>query len=292
MLRSSSSLLLLLGATAVSGCAFDENLPQVDVTGVIIIPAEATIRPHPVTGEPMEPDSRFIGPVYLGAYPDIRDDLFEYPHPEMGPVISTGLPGDTYPYGGGSVGRFDFACFSSTICRVVTGRYSDWDSMVDFFKNSVGQPITDEFGNSVESSAYYRSYCNDLFEYTADFEYDFIAGEDLHFEMNSDGDWEAEFSLWQVTYQQDMKIWGWMDAPNERFSFSTCDPSRGQNNTEYSNEFEYGASFSNLLNFPSTYVHQGDWVVSEAHTVTDVDADEFRDNEHDIVLRLDLPVEG
>ena len=59
-----------------------------------------------------------------------------------------------------------------------------------------------------------------------------------------------------------MKIWGWMDAPSEKFSFSTCDPDRGQRNTRYANDYYYGSSYTDLLNYPSKYIFENDWVVS------------------------------
>ena len=49
------------------GCAFDEELPQADITGTVVIPREAATRRilDEETGEITEvTDSRFIGPVY------------------------------------------------------------------------------------------------------------------------------------------------------------------------------------------------------------------------------------
>ncbi|MCB9795513.1 MAG: hypothetical protein H6741_22635 [Alphaproteobacteria bacterium] len=286
------------------GCSLDEHLPQVDVSGTVVVPrAAATRMITDANGNEVEHvDPRYIGPIYLGAYPEIRDDLFDYPHPEMGPVVSEGIPGDTYPYGGGSVGRFDFACFESTVCKVVTGRYADYDDLLEFFRDYVGQPITDEFGAEVVSTEYYRSYCYDLFEYTADYEMDFISGyaedEDgnltalTSFTENADGDFEASFDMWQVTYYQGMKLWGWMDSPNERFTFSTCNPDDGQQNNQYTNDFTYGSEFTNLLNFPSLYIHEGDYVISEPYEATAEDADAFRDEDPSPVLRFDFLLEG
>lgn len=279
MLSLRSTTPCVLALVLASGCGLNEHLPQVDISGTVVIPRAAATRTieNPATGALEEvTDARFIGPVYLGAYPDIKDDLFSYPHPEMGPIIDTDLPGNTYPYGGGSVGHFDFACFESTRCKVVTGRYADYNSLLEFHRDSVGTPIVDEFGAEVESEDYYRAYCYNLFEYTADYEMIWLAGEDLDFEENSDGDFEAGFDMWQVTYYPNMKIWGWMDAPNEKFIFSTCDEERGQRNQEYTNDFEYGASYTNLLNYPSLYIHEGDFVVEEPYEATAEDADAFR----------------
>ena len=88
----------------------------------------------------------------------------------------------------------------------------------------------------------------------------------LDFTENADGDFEAVFDLWQVTYKENMKIWGWMDAPSEKFTFSTCDPDQGQQNNKYTNEYYYGTNYSDLLNFPSKYIFENDWVIQDPYT--------------------------
>lgn len=291
-------LLALVPALVLGGCLFQEHLPQVDIHGTVRVPVAAATRTitDPRTGELVEvTDARFIGPVYLGAFPSVREGLFDYPHPEIGPVITAGQPGNTYPYGGGTVGRFDFACFESSVCKVVTGRYVDYDDLLTFFRDYVNQPITDEFGATIESSDYYRAYCYELFDYTADFELDFISGEDgLDFKLSDDGQYfEAEFDMWQVEYHPNMQLWGWMDSPNEDFDFATCNEDDGQQNTEYTTDFRYGTNYTDLLNFPSVYIHEGDWVtpMDKVVTLTDADADAFRAANIEPVLELNLMVE-
>jgi hypothetical protein len=294
-----TALTLLIG-----GCAFDEHLPQADISGTVVIPRAAATRDitNPNTGEVESlTDVRLIGPVWLGLFPDVvgAGELFEYPHPEMGPVYLEGIPGNTYPYGGGSVGRFDFACFESVRCMVTTGRFKDYDDILDFFSNVANRPVTDPFGVEVESAAYFQSYCYELFDYTADYELSFISCADpddpencgLHFEENAAGDFEADFTLWQSTYHQNMKIWGWMDAPSEYFTYSTCDEGRGNYNSEYANGFYYGANHSDLLNFPSYYITEGDYVVEQAPVIDQEDADTYRDAAPSHLVNIDYKVE-
>ncbi len=268
--------LLMIGVVLASGCTFDEHLPEVDLNGTVVVPREAATRilSDPATGTSREvTDARFIGPIYLGAYASITEDDFPFPHPEIGPVIGGDQDGNTYPYGGGTVGRFDFACFEDLACRITTGRFKDFDDVIDFFENTLDDPIVDEYGNIVDSPDYFRSYCYELLEYTADYELAFVSEADrdhdgkvanseitLDFEENADGDFEAAFDMWQVTYYPQTKIWGWMDAPSEKYTFSTCDPDRGQRNTRYSNDYYYGSNYTDLLNFPSKYIFENDYV--------------------------------
>ena len=276
------------------GCTFNEHLPEVDVHGTVKIPvAAATVE---IDGELVE-DPRLIGPVYLGAFPSIRDDLFEYPHPEMGPVLSEDIPGNTYPYGGGTVGRFDFGCFESIACEVVTGRFENYTDVLDFYREVGKVPVTDEQGAQVESADYYRQYCYELFEVTADYEISWVSGEDLDFEKSADGEYyEADFNLWRINYIQNMELWGWVDSPGwdptEGLVYATCNKDDGQANREYSNDYYYGNGYNNLLNFPGTYIGGGDFVSSmeSVHVFTAEDAEAFRASEEEPVITLDQQV--
>ncbi len=303
------SLFLLISV----GCSYDEQLPQANISGTLIIPAEAATRTvlDPITGESSEvTDSRFIGPVYLGAFPSVTELDYGYAHPEMGPVIQADIEGNTYPYGGGSVGRFDFACFEYLACRTPTGRFTDYDDLLSFFADVVGDPVQDAFGNEVVSAGYMQAVCYDLFEITADYEMEWISdvsdyqGEKLDrldFVQNSDGDFEAQFDLWRVNYAPDMKIWGWMDAPtdldfgvaNQRYKFGTCNEQNGQQNNEYNNDFVYGVTQIDLLNFPGRYIGGGDWVVGmdDVITVDAETAEDYRANPPEITVRIASKVE-
>lgn len=305
-----TTLLLMLAQT---GCTYDEQLPQADITGSVIIPREAATRTFvdPVTGEESElTDVRFIGPVYIGAFPSVNELDYGYAHPEMGPVIQADVEGNTYPYGGGSVGRFDFACFEYLACRTPTGRFRDYDDLLDFFSDVVGDPVQDAFGNQVDSAGYFQSVCYNLFEITADYEMEWISEVDylgepidrMDFVENSDGDFEATFNIWRSNYQPGMQIWGWMDAPsdmgvdtvpNNRFRFGTCNEQNGQTNNEYNNDFAFGVTQNNLINFPGRYISDGDWIVGmeDVVTVLPESAEAYRSEAPEITLRISTPLE-
>ena len=102
------------------GCTFDENLPHKDLVGTVRIPKEAITITVGQDDEAREiTDPRVLGPVYIGAYPSISEGLYPFAHPEMGPILSEGQDGNTYPYGGSSVGRFDWACYQRLACKTV-----------------------------------------------------------------------------------------------------------------------------------------------------------------------------
>ncbi len=292
--------MLLLAAT---GCIYEEDLPQVDVHGQVVVPRAAATRDvvDERTGEVNTiTDTRWIGPVFLGAFPAVNTLDYGYPHPETGPVIGSN-PGNTYPYGGGSVGRFDFACFESMVCRMATGRFKDFEDIIDWYNDTIDKPVVDEFGATVDSPDYFRSYCYELLNYTDDYELSFIACPDglnadgtcsgLDFEENSDGDFVAEFDLWQVTYQQDMKIWGWMDSPGSDYNFTTCNPEDGRQNNEYANDYDYGTNFRDLINYPNKYIGTGDWLVEDPYATAAEDAAAFRDSGEQVSVTLGYELE-
>ncbi len=284
----------------VLGCAYDEHLPQVDVHGTVVIPRAAATRDitDARTGEVSTiTDARWIGPVFMGAYSGVDSQNYGYPHPEIGPVIGS-TDGNTYPYGGGSLGRFDFACFEALVCEVNTGRFYDFEHMIEWFNDIIDEPITDEFGAVVDNPDYFRSYCYELLNFTDDFELSFISCPDgregcngLHFEENADGDFEAEFDLWQVNYQAGMQIWGWMDSPGSDYNFTTCNPELGQQNTEYANDSTFGTNYNDLLNFPQKYIGTGDYLVQAPYTTEAADADAWRESGERAALTLDYLLE-
>ena len=278
------------------GCAYDEHLPEVDINGIVRVPKAAATVTLP-SGEEVT-DPRFIGPVFLGAFPSVRDDLFSYPHPEMGPVIDAGVPGNAYPYGGGTVGRYDFACYEALACEITTGRFKDYADLIDFHNNVLGQAILDDQGNVVETPGYFQQSCYDLFEITADYEMSWISGDEgLHF--TDEGDfYEAEFNMWQVEYRKDMQIWGWLDKPTidpqQGMQFSTCNKEAGQNNGEYTNDYQYGTAYTDLINYPGTYITEDDYVVSmdQVWTATEETSDDFRASGERPEITIDFLYEG
>jgi hypothetical protein len=62
-----------------------------------------------------------------------------------------------------------------------------------------------------------------------------------------------------------------MDAPSTlTYDFSTCDASFGFENEIYNNEFFGGTIFSNVLNFPTTYIAAGDALSSTPYVWKDI----------------------
>lgn len=299
-MRTLPLLLLALGAAA---CGFEEDLPEVDFSGRVIVPKEAATKTIEIDGVETElTDVRFLGPVFLGAYPSVTTSDFAYPHPEMGPIIDPAYPGDTYPYGGTSIGRFDFACFEAVACKVTTGRFESFEKIIEYFSWS-DEPVVDPFGNTVESADYYMQYCLDYYYNTELTEFGFLAiAEDgdgdlvpsLDFvqitadhELAADyeGDFVAEFTMRHAVYTEGMSIWGFIDNPSQDFTFSTCnDDVYGNARNDYNLYFNAGGHHHDILNYPSLYINHGDWVVRDAHVMTS--------REDEPLLVLDCPAAG
>ena len=269
---------LLLSALVLSltGCAYDENIAQADISGVVRIPKEAiTIAlsdPDSVEDRIVE-DMRALGPVYVGAYPSVREGDYPYLHPEMGPVIVAGQTGDTYPYGGTSVGRFDWACYEAVVCKVTTGRFTDYDDLIDFFANVVKDPIKDLNGEEITNGTEFQERCYDALYATSDHEVPFISGAD-GLDFTDQGDYlEAEVTIPHVTVVPGMSLWGWVDMPSKGFNFSTCDSTAGWYYSRYSENYYTGSSYTHLLNRPSTYIDDGDWVADDPPVINSADDD-------------------
>lgn len=263
---------ILLTALLASGC-YNEGLDIRDLHGTVVLPEEVGNRTTD-EGNVIENDVRLIGPVYLGLYPGVEAGTTDYPYPERGPSFQAGVPGDTYPYGGTTVGDLRFACFEFLTCKVISGRFVTFDDLVEWFNDEVDQPIVDAFGNTVETGEYIRQTCYDLLEYTSDEEIRITATKDrngdekldeldLDFVQRNDGKWEAEFTLWQQEVFEGFSLWGWMDAPSQtEYRYSTCDPEDGYRVNEYSQDYYGGRQYRQLLNFPSLYIGAGDYVPS------------------------------
>jgi len=267
--------LAFLATAALAGCGFDESLPEIDITGRVVVPRAAATRTV-TDDEGVESeivDVRLIGPVYIGAFPDVVEGAFDYPHPTMGPILDEAYPGDTYPYGGTSVGRFDFACYESVACQVTTGRFSSFEQILEYFNEWADDPVLDQYGEEVTSAKYYEQYCFWYYYDTSYDEFGFLAvdqdeeGEWVpapDFVENEDGDFVAEFSMPHTLYVEGMKLWGWVDNPSQAYTFSTCDSDRnGPARYDYDMYFTAGGSHQDVLNYPSLYIYEGDWISSE-----------------------------
>ena len=273
----------------LSACTWNEDFTHFDLVGTVRLPKEAAtfiyIDDKGVQHDIADP--RAIGPVYLGAFPSVRDGDFAYPHPEMGPIITEEFPGDTYPYGGGSIGRMAWGCYESTVCRMVSGRFSGFADVIDFFNNDLGPldgdtnvlDITNSIGEIVTSEDEYRERCYEFLDYTSDAEVEFIPPDDSesaiadYLDFRDDGDsYVADVELLHVKWVEGMQIWGWVDMPTADFNFASCDPTdEGRFADEYSDYYPMGSTFGTVLNFPSLYIDVGDWVVDDSTELEDPD---------------------
>lgn len=281
------------------GCAYEEVLPEKDIFGKVVLPAEALTYTLPDGSEVT--DTRFIGPVFLGAFAGLDETSFNYPHPEMGPIIEADTPGDTFPYGGATIGRYDFACYEALACKVVTGRFTDYNEILEYFGDMLENPVKDSAGAEVAYSSTFQQECFDYFYATSDQEMAFIGEDD--FTENADGDYEASFSMPHTVFHEGMTIWGWMDAPVvdvtstlNNGSFSTCDTNSGREQDAYDQTFFEGRVYYDALNVPSKYIYGGDWVAeaSEESVVTlkDDGTGEMIPTEPTVRMSIGIGIEG
>lgn len=316
-LRSSLALGLALGLAPLAGCGQDVDVHDLDFT--VLIPRSAATRVFPVSVETtitnpntgleqtesrtelktFEGDPRVIGPVFLGLYDDVQEGLEQYPAPARGPVLdaATDLQGFSYPYGGTTVGDYRFACLAALTCRVPTGRFVDYQAIVDFFVDDLSLPIVDSAGQPVTTGERLKQECYDLLEVTDDYEVRLTAYQDrnddgaidaadLDFVEDENGDFVANVRIWQQEFVEGSKLWGFMDAPGSlgteadaenveagrdrgfSYDFTTCDPNVGFLDQTYSNEVRGTYAFRDVLNQPYKYIGAGDYVTRTAHTWT------------------------
>ena len=234
-----------LAATAallmLTGC-FQEDLPEQNLDGSIVIPASMVSSP----GE--------IGPVYIGIYEAFDPHQLGYPYPATAPRVGDNPIGDALPYGGTSVGDFAYGCYLLLRCQVVSGRFSSLDDLLEQhpLDNADGDPVTAE--ELFDQCTYYYGW-NNITEFA------FIGDEQLDFSENEDGDWEAEFRAWHARVPEGALLWAFADNDN-----TSCSVDRGQINRKRPEDgifFREGAHFQDILNFPDKYITSGDFIVED-----------------------------
>jgi len=245
---TSRALLALCGALLLAGC-FEENLPEKNLDGSIIIPSSVM------------PDARDIGTVYLGIYEAFDPDQLGYPYPATAPRVGDNPIGDALPYGGTSVGDFAYGCLQALRCEIVSGRYDSLASLLEShpLENQDGSVVTGE--ELFDQCTYYYGW-NSLSEFT------FIGDDQLDFVENEDGDWEAEFRAWHTRIPEGALLWGFADNDN-----TSCSPDRGTINRKRAEDgafFREGAHFQDVLNFPDKYITSGD-VIAETPTILEAE---------------------
>lgn len=261
-------MLAALILAGLQACSFDEKLNSHDLRGTVKIPIEAIKFTYGFDDEAIEiEDIRGLGPLYLGVYPSVQEGLYPYPHPEMGPILAEGQDGNAYPYGGNSVGRFDWACYEQLVCKVTTGRFENYDDILDFFGNQLDEEIRTMDGHAVNSSAEFQERCFEVEYGTGDWEMLFVGERD--FEIEGEYLVARDVVIPHVPFYENMQIWGWVDMPSPSFEFNTCDPSVGDNLNYYAESYDLGTNGVDVLNYPGKYIDFGDWIVQDPFTVTD-----------------------
>ena len=219
---------LSLVGLSLGGCAYEENLQQQDLTGVVRIPLEAL------------ESLQLIDP--------------------------------------------DYACYEQLRCKVVTGRYTDYQEIIDFFSDVVQEPILAPDGTEVTNASTYQEHCFTTEYVTSDDELSFVddePNEDVrpyfkpYFSLNEEGThYVADVTIPHALVVDGMELWGWVDMPSARYNFASCNESEGDMHYRYTEQFYKGSSYPDLLNFPGLYIDEGDWIVDEPYTVDSAD-DEF-----------------
>ena len=284
-------MLTILTASLLGGCAYNEQIRETEIKGKLVVPRAAATRNVKASTDPLDlstvplEDPRLLGPIYIGAYSAIDENSRPYPIPYQGPVID-GEEGDTFPYGGTGVGRFDFACYKFLACKVTTGRFADYEDMMDYFANVLQNPIKDNQGVVLTSDVAFEQQCLDYYYEVASDNMAFIGPSDFTLEGDN---YVAEFELFHTTFVPGMAVWGFMDAPqisadklDLNGTFSTCSASGGRTVYKYDQTYDEGGAYTDILNRPTQYIDVDDWVTTGV-TVGD-------DPSAEITLNLDIPI--
>ncbi|MDP6931293.1 MAG: hypothetical protein QGG40_00185 [Myxococcota bacterium] len=272
-------------------CSYTEVIPEVDLEGKIQVPREA-VQLTLVDDDGNEytiDDPRALGPVYVGTFPSINEGDFDFPHPEMGPIVIDGYPGDTYPYGGTTVGRFDWGCYESIVCKMVSGRYDSFEDILEFHNDVLNAPVLDASGDEVTSPDAYRERCYDALYITSDEEMTLLSRErDFELVTADDGTevYETDVTILQTGYEEGMSVWGWIDMPSPSFNFVTCDPNDGESYYRYSEDYYKGTNYVDLLNYPSLYIDGGDWVAQPHESYETIQPPVITDPDEPFTIRL------
>ena len=287
-------MFMLLLASWLGGCKYDEMIPEREISGQLRIPKAAATRQVKATDDPSDystvelTDIRLLGPIYIGGFAGLDTTSRPYPFPKQGPIIAS-HEGDTFPYGGTTVGRLDFACYKALACKVTTGRFLDYADILDYFDNVLKHPVTQDNGEplSPDADKEFQQYCYDYYYATSDAEMSFIGADNLSFTEDGE-DYVADFTLFHTFYKEGMQVWGFMDAPlvkpdalEQAGTFSTCNGAGGNQVYRYDQNFYEGAPYSNVLDYPTQYLDVDDWVSSGVEVTS---ADET------VKLNIDIPI--
>ncbi|HMV65420.1 MAG TPA: hypothetical protein PKA64_01125 [Myxococcota bacterium] len=290
----------LLVGSSLAGC-YSEGLDIQNLRGTVVVPREAatqTLR-DPVTGDLHDvTDVALIGPVYIGVYPSVDRTLADFPLPELGP------DGNSHPYTGTTIGDFRYACFEYFSCRLVSGRFTSYDAILDWYADVVGDPVVDSQGQPIATGAFIQQTCFDLLEVTSDDEIRIIASDrdgdgertaaDLDFVEDENGDFVAEFEMLRADFYPGMVAWAFMDKTSffetevppplhlQQAPYDTCSAQNGYFENTYDRNFRAGLQNAAILNVPEYFLQDGDRISTQEF--------EWTDPEQDAELVLDFEV--
>jgi hypothetical protein len=246
---------LLASAFVFSVGCFDEELPEEDLSGVVVISSDDV------------QDPRDIGIVYLGLYEGYNAEQLGYPYPATGPRVGDNPIGDALPYGGSSVGAYTYACYQTLRCDILTGRYSSIAALLET------NTVEDSDGNAVDEEDLYDQ-CQWYFGWNSIDEFSFIGEAQLDFHENDDGDWEADFEIVHSRLPSGARIFAFVDN-----DFTSCTEDDGSINRRRGEDglfFREGTNFPDVLNFLDKYITAGDLLSSEPATVVDGEREGYR----------------
>jgi hypothetical protein len=230
-----------LGLLVLLGGCFEENLPQQDLDGQIVVRGDLVT------------DARDIGMVYLGIYEGFDPEQLGYPYPRTAPRVGDNPIGDALPYGGTSVGQYAYGCYRALRCQIISGRYTSLDA---FLENN---PVDTDAGEPATAEDLYDQ-CSWYYGWNGLEEFSFIGNEQLDFVQDESGDWVADFRAWHSRLPAGAILWGFADN-----DFTSCSIDQGSINRRQDddgNYFREGTNFNDVLNFADKYITPGDLISS------------------------------
>jgi hypothetical protein len=250
------ALVGVLGA-ALGGC-IDEQLPEGDLFGEVVVPGDVLA------------DSRALGAVFVGVFAGFNADQLGYPYPTTGPRVGDQPLGDTQPYGGTSIGEYAYGCFRALQCDLLTGRFETIDDVIAL------HPVEDDRGDPIDAEGFYDQ-CQWYYGWNDIEEFSFLGAEDLDFTQDAEGDWVASWRAWNTQRPAGAILWAFAD--NDRTSCSIDQGAVNRKRSEDGAFFYEGSNFPDVLNFPDRYITSGDLLATEPVTI-----EEGRDEGYRVVL--------
>jgi len=237
-------VLFALFCSLLAGC-YEESIPERNLDGELVIAGD------------LVNDPRDAGMIYIGIYEGFDPEQLGYPYPTTGPRVGDNPIGDALPYGGSSVGAYTYACYRALRCKVVSGRYSSLEELLET------NPVEEDEELATAEQMY--DQCSWYYGWNSLPEFSFIGSDQLDFARDSAGDWVADFRAWHTRIPTGAILWGFADN-----DFTSCSPDQGTVNRRRSEDDQYfreGSNFNDVLNFPDKYITEGDFLTESVVTI-------------------------